>query len=1044
MVADFWRAPRPRVFSAPSGSAFLPALARGVTALAAAAPEGEAAALADGLVMLPTRRAARALAHTVLAEAQAVGGANATLLPRIIALADIEADAAALGPAAARAEALWTTPPALSAHQRRFDLAALLHAKARARDPSADPAASLPLADALARLLDDAAEAQGDLRAAGRLYDALPAHLQDAAAFVEIVADAWPRHLAQQGRLDRAERQARILRAAAAAWREDPPAGFVIAAGSTGSMGPTAALLAAVASAPRGCVVLPGLDVDADARAWAAVDEQHPQAGMKHLLAALAVERTEVRVWPASQGADADPSAQARRRLIAEALRPAHATADWRARLDAAGRDGVVRGLAGLAVIEAPDEDREARAVALAARHQLETPGAEVMVVTPDAGVSTRIAVALRRWGIRADVSAGQPLAATPVGGLLAAALALAADPGDPVAIAAVTKHPLALLRRSADERAGAVTGLERVGLRGVRAGADLAALARRLERASARAWATARADRATTRAFLADLQRAVAPLVDDAATPRPVTAWAERHGQVVEALAEGPPRSGEAAGAAVWGAPGGAQAAELVRALMTDAGALAPVDLAGYGRMFTHTAAGVAVRAEAAGDARVRILGPLEARLLHADLVVLAGLNEGVWPAATPIDPLFSRGMRAAAGLAPAERDLGRAAHDFEQLAAAPRVLLTRAQRVEGAPAVASRWLWRLETLCRGVGVELADVASPHAVFGADYLAIAEALDHAPPEAVTAAPAPAPRPPVSARPRRLSVTDVGRWIRDPYWVFARRVLALEPLEPLDRLADVRERGVAIHDALHDVLAAQGDGAIDDGGALERALATRILARLAEAGVAADALARERARAARAAAWFAAWECARRDAGWRPIALEAAGARTFDAPGGPFTLTARADRLDQGPDAAAVIDYKTGQPPTDAQVAHGLEPQLALEAAILAEGGFDDAPAAAADALIYVRWRGGRDAGDARTLFAAGRGEPRDASARAARTRAAVDANWAGLMDLVALFDDPATPYLSHVRDHRLGTPGEFDRLARRKEWSSAAPAEAQ
>ncbi len=278
-ATDLFASAGPHVFTAPASSPFLPAVARGVLALT----EGAPGALADAVVLLPTRRAVRAMSGAFMAET----GAGAAVLPQIRALGDVEADEPPFAYGALGLDA----PPAISPQQRRFELAALLHAKAARRDPGADPAASLPLADALARVLDDAAEMGAQLSAVSQLYEALPAHLQDAALFLDIVAQAWPARLAELGRIDPGARRAHMLHAAAEHWREHPPEGLVIAAGSTGSLPATAAVLSAVASAPRGCVLLPGLDVEADADGWDKVDEQHPQAGMKRLLASMGVAR---------------------------------------------------------------------------------------------------------------------------------------------------------------------------------------------------------------------------------------------------------------------------------------------------------------------------------------------------------------------------------------------------------------------------------------------------------------------------------------------------------------------------------------------------------------------------------------------------------------------------------------------------------------------------------------------------------------------------------------------------------------------------------
>jgi hypothetical protein len=123
------------------------------------------------------------------------------------------------------------------------------------------------------------------------------------------------------------------------------------------------------------------------------------------------------------------------------------------------------------------------------------------------------------------------------------------------------------------------------------------------------------------------------------------------------------------------------AELAELVQSLLADA----------------------TVRTGGATHPFLRILGAIEARLVRADRMILAGLEEGVWPGPAPTDPFLSRPMRKTLGLPPPERRLGQTAQDFVQAACADEAILVHVDRRGGQPAVKSRWLWRLEMLTRG-----------------------------------------------------------------------------------------------------------------------------------------------------------------------------------------------------------------------------------------------------------------------------------------------------------------------------------------------------
>jgi ATP-dependent helicase/nuclease subunit B len=1000
-------APSPRVFTVAPHRPFLDDLAAAL--LKELADPKDPFALADAIVLVPNRRAVRELGSAFVR----IAGADpppATLLPAIRALGDIEEDEPPFEPGRVGVDA----PPAVSSGRRRFELGALLHARNRALDPSADPAAALAMADDLGRLLDEAAAARADIAAVrDELLDRLPGHLQQSAVFLDIVLAHWPDRLKELGRIDAAGRRELVLKALADTWIAAPPKTPVIAAGSTGSQAATRAVLAAVARLPMGAVVLPGVDVDLDERAWEAVDDGHPQQHLKRTLADLGVARAKVRLWPGSAEGRA---AQSRRRLINEALRPAAATDDWVANVTATriGRDIAGEGLKGLALIEAPTPDAEARAVALAVREALEAPDASVLVVTPDLGLADRIASALQRFGVEADLSAGRPLIETMPGAFLAHVLALAQDPGDPVALCALAKHELFALGRSRFEARRRFAEVERAGLRGVRAGPDLAALLARLEKVDDRGKPAASEE---ARALVGDLSNAFAAMLRmTASEDTNLPLYAVAHVATAEAIARDERFSGADR---IWREEAGEAAASLMRELIEESESFPRISFDAYARIFQRLARARSVRGRGE-DARVRILGPLEARLQSADLVVAAGLNEGTWPARPAEDPFLSREMRRKAGLPAPERRLSLAAHDFAQLACAPRVLLSRSLRDDAGPTVASRWLWRLQTLARGAGAR-SDAIAP----ARDYLGLAAGLDRVAPEEARPVVAPEARPPVAARPRRLSATRVEEWVRDPYGLYARRVLGLRRLDPLDKPPGPLERGNAVHEALEVLVRAHPDDLPQD---FSEQLAEAAIASLEARGFTHAELACQAPRVRRAAAWFARWERERRAAGWRPALLEAKGEASFDAPAGPFVVEAKADRIDAGPAGASILDYKTGAAPTDKQAKQGLSPQLGVEAVIAMLGGFEGRPKAPPAELVYVRVSGGRTPGVCRVLF---EGDRDYSVARHA------EATLEGLRRYAEKYDDPDTPYLSRIRIQKLQEERDFDRLARVKEWAT-------
>ena len=978
--------PAPRWFNIEAGRPFLEDLARGLSlALGPLGPD----ALAEATVLLPTRRAGRDLADAFLA----VSGASAVLLPQMRAIGDLDEGEPPFEPG----DIALDLPPAIPAARRRYELARLVvdHQELLGRTLSA--VAALDLADALAGFLDSV-----EIEEAvplGRLDALAPAelarHWQVSADFLRAALAEWPRRLDALGLMDVGERRVALLRRLAERWRAAPPTHPVIAAGSTGSAPAVADLLTAIAGLPNGCVVLPGLDLNLAERAWQEAGEQHPQGGLKRLLARAGVDRGAVRDWNVRP----DRRGRWRRRLINEALRPPEATADWlaqivRLREEGAGEgiDPLARGLEGLTMITARAEDEAAGVCALMLREALETPGRTAALVTPDAALARRVSARLTRWGVSADSSAGAPLSAFPIATLVSLVACAALDPLDPVTLLGIAKHRLVRAELSDSELWLARAGFERA-LRAPRLpGWDAIA---------ARAKTSAEAARLVV-SLQAACDRVGAPF--EAGAARAADA-ARGLTETIEALARGP-----AGGVGdLWGGLAGECAAALLAGLIEDADGLPTVSRAGFVELIDELIGREVVRGGGATHPRLRILGAIEARLAHADLVVLAGLEEGVWPQGAPIDPFLSRPMRATLGLPPPERRLGLAAHDFAQGACAPEVALVACERRAGAPAVASRWLWRLRTLVEGAGLALPTRG--------DILAAARAIDA--PDDFRPAPRPKPHPPVAVRPRELSVTRIETWIRDPYAIYARYILGLRPLDRPDEPIEALARGTAVHRAF-ERYAKEHPGPPQDGA--ETRFAAILIECLAEAGVPPARLAREQALARNVAPWVIALERRRRaDA---RLVIEESGRCTFDAPGGSFAVSAKADRIELRGGFADVLDFKTGSPPSFKQVHSGLAPQLTLTAAILARGGFEAVGPAEIGRLVYVRVSGGRVPG--REEMRAAPPESGDLAEHA----------MAGLKRRVRAFDDPTTPYVSWAAPQFIGRyGGDYDHLARYWEW---------
>jgi ATP-dependent helicase/nuclease subunit B len=976
------------------GLPFVDVLAAGIVA---AHGGDDPLALTRVMVLLPTRRAVRALREAFLR----LGDGRPMLLPLMRPIGDVDEDELALT-ADALADAglvedAVAAPEAVSGLRRQLMLATLIAKWWDARRAPGDPPAggadqAARLAGELARLIDQMQTARVEFSALEDLVpDIYAQHWRDTLEFLAIVSAQWPDVLAENGWIDPAARRNAMIEALTRRWRESPPHFPVIAAGSTGSIPATADLLAAVATLPMGTVVLPGLDRHADAESWEQLTESHPQFGLKLLLDRLGLTREAVVDWPATDR----PRAGGREKLVSEVMRPEATTQAWRdlAALDEDALDG-------LSWINCPDTQTEAGTIALLMREALGREQRTAALVTSDRELARRVAAELQRWDVSVDDSAGQPLADTRPGVFLRLIATVIAEDMAPVPLLALLKHPLAAAGDSLAACRARARALERACLRGPRPEPGLDGIARAL---------VAHKAPKTLIDWWRDFAAAAAPLVEAMRRePADLQAIVAAHAAFAEWLAT----SDAAPGAdRLWAGEAGEACAMFVEQLGEAAVDHAPLRGAEYAALFDSLMAGWVVRPRHGAHPRLSIWGPLEARLQQADLVIVGGLNESSWPRATPGDPWLSRPMRASLGLPQPERMIGLAAHDFAQLFCAPQVVLTRSARSEGAPTVPSRWLVRLDTVLRGAGLDGVLDRAPN------WPAWQAALDRpdGPPAPVAA---PAPRPPVAARPRALSVTRIEAWMRDPYEIFARHILRLKPFDVIDADPTAADYGSFIHHALDEYIRQkEGAGGLD----LLLAIGREVFGpALAQPGIWAFWWPRFE----RIARWFIAQE-QERGPNLKKCFTELRGELTFEAPAGRFVLSAKADRIDLLSDGGIrIIDYKTGMAPSDKEVAAGFAPQLPLEAAIAAAGGFEAVPAGPVAVLEYWRLSGGDPAGKTHAVKgdAAGLGE----EARA------------GLEALVTAFDDPATPYPARPAPQYAPRFSDYEHLARVQEWSKS------
>ena len=953
-----------RVFGTYSGQAFPETLLGGLTTrLQGAAPEQWARVE----VYVNTQRMQRRLAELFLQ-------GPARLMPKFHLVTDLAHD-----------PLLSDLPMPVPTLKRRLEIAQLVRKLIQRVEGLAPASAVFDLANSLADLMD---EMQGEGIAPdvieGLDISDFSGHWERALQFITIVQ----RYFEGGEAPDKEARQRASVFALTQRWQESPPDHPILVAGSTGSRGTTFHLMKAVAGLPQGAVILPGFDFDMPRRVWAQLSdpktsEDHPQYRFSRLLGALDLTSEQVIPWIESA-----PKAAARNRLVSLALRPAPVTFHWRqegpylTELDQATQD--------ITWLEAPNQRVEAKAIALRLRQAAEL-GQTAAVISPDRNLTRRIATALAAWNITPDDSAGIPLSLTAPGRFLLHVLDLAQPQLTSETLLVLLKHPLA--------HSGADRGQH---LRNTR---ELELYLRR----DGPAFLTAQ-----TLLQWAETKDHYRPWVDwiNAKVfdrwpqgPQPLENWIAHHRTLAEGLSAGlVGDSGQ-----LWEQAPGRDTKTEIENLTKYAPAAGDVDLTDYSAILRGVLNAGQTRNQNHVHSNILIWGTLEARVQSADLVILAGLNDGTWPEPPAPDPWLNRSLRLQAGLLLPERRIGLSAHDFQQAVGAKAVWLTRSIRSDDAETVPSRWLNRIENLLNGL--EKPDDASwmdRMRARGNEWLGKVEALEA--PQAAPPSIRPSVAPPVACRPESLSVTDIKHLIRDPYAIYAKRILDLKRLDSLTKSADAPLRGTVIHDLL--------EAFLQTGPWTNAEAAKATLLALAEERLQATVpwpAARRMwlARVVRFSEWFVTQEMVRQA---QIVSTKTEIKGEIDLPELNFTLRGTADRIDLLNDGTAhIYDYKTGKPPTQAQQLH-FDKQLLLEVEILRRGGFPGLGSLKVTGATYI----GLD--NAPTELPA----PIDEA----------DV-WSDLSKLIRAYQSAEQGYAARRAMLKAEESSDYDHLARYGEWST-------
>lgn len=941
-------------------------------------------------ILLPTRRTCRILRDTFLS----LNEGKPMLLPQMMPLGEVDEDELSLLMFGS-AQDFLDIPPAITPLKRQLLLAKLI---CRVPEFQQGFDNALKLARALCQFMDEVIVEGLDLSDLHKIVpEEFAAHWQITLEFLKIISEAWPEILKANNVIEASDRRNILLHALASHWQKTRPNYPIIAAGSTGSIPAAADVLNVVSALPVGKVILPGLDFNMDDDAWGAITEVHPQNSLKSLIESIGVERSAVKNL-----VEEEPQSS-RYKLGSALMLPAESTYQWKG---FAHQEDLTSMLNGLEYYSCAAQQEEASVIALVMRQALEQKEDIIALVTPDRNLARRVKGICQRWGIEIDDSAGENLTDTKLGKFILLALEAFKGNFDPASFLSLFKSGLCLFGYEPSKYNALVKQLEHEILRNEDIIYSHEMLCKKIED-----------DKALSELFnfIGDFYAAASDLflLAKKENPTPVPDLLKAHITTLENLAKITEASGERR---LWTGDTGKAAAQFFTHFLEHAHLMSDVSYDEYIKVIATLMRDVQVRVPYGLHPRLLILGRFEARLTHADTVILGGLNEGVWPPESKHDPWMSRPMRSRFGLPAIEQAVGFAAHDFMQGFCAPHVIMTRSVKVDGAPTIPSRWLDRLDTLMKSAGKSLDDLSVK------PYMQWAKALDHADAKPYER---PEPRPPVQARPSGVSVTKVDTWLKDPYAIYMYYVLKLRKIRPLKQDNDAALKGAVLHDILDIFVAKYPEQLPPD--AVDQFLVTakEVMAEKVEDQ---ELVHYWWPRLIQIAQWFV-----ENEQEWRQNAKftlsEAKGSVDIDIAGASFNLHGRADRIDRIGDGYALIDYKSGGQFSKTALKEGKLAQLPLEAIMIADGEFKTEnaeqktiPVGKANYLGYWKISGGRKAGEVTYIDG-------DLSETVKIVRE-------GLGHLVETFRKPETPFYCIPDSKNAPRFNDYEHVSRLKEWS--------
>lgn len=963
------------------------------------------------ILFLPTRRACKTMAEAFLRQ----NNGTPILLPKMIPFGSLDDKETELE---LNIKELSFLKPSISPMRRRLLLMNLVSAK----DPSLSSQNAIDLADALAEFMDECYIEQLDFSKFDEIdVGNLSTHWQDSLKFLQILKEAWPAILAEENLCDKAERQVQIFKGICELWRKSPPNDIIIAAGSTGSQPATAEFLDVVSQLPNGMVILPGLDKLLDEDSFEKIEPSHPQYHLKNLLKVFGLNRQDI-----PEFVDIPENYNERMRLLSEIMRPAATTDQWQ-KMKKFSADDIFNHVS---FMVCENQQQEAMSIALALRETLEHSEKTAALVTPDRNLAKRVVNIMKRWDVELDDSAGKSFVMTKLGTYLALVLEMGISGAAPHPLLALLKHPSTTAGLDFGSMNESVRVLEKNCLHGPRPDSFdemHETLDKKLKESLEYKEKNPNADnkyieRYTDALALVDaLKEKTADFIKKMTGKEkiPFSELLRSHLETAEALACSTDMTGEEK---LWKGEDGEAGIKLIEEIKENMDLLPEMTPAQYQSFILKLMDETPVRLKYGMSNRLDILGTMEARLIRPDLLILGELNEETWPKKIDADPWVSRPMRFDLGMSMPERKIALSAHDFCQGFCCDNVIITRSEKIGGTATVPSRWLLRLEAVLKASDIKI-DYKNNF------YVSLAKKIDK-PSDFIDFDEA-RPTPPVDKRPRKLSVTEIETWVRDPYSIYAKHILNLKKLDDIDQEMDVADFGNKVHEIL-EKFCRKFPNAMPEHAKEEMDLL--VAEQIADLSVDKQAFWVPRIR--KIANWFLS-KMTLKYTDISHIYPEVWGEITLHQLGGDFTLYGKVDRIDlinktdeetnKNLQLVRLIDYKTGNPPKNNEVLAGYSPQLPLEGILIQEGHFEEFKPTTVAEIEYWKVNGADDGG---TI------SPIKQDKKIVPSQQLIEEAKARLKKTIDDFDKVETPYLPTPNPAHIKRFNDYEHLARFKEWS--------